>query len=110
MRGRLMAAYSFVVVGLSQTVGAFVAGLVARAFGVRWAIAIGAVAMLAGENGSQIAGQKRTIDRLKKAGYPAQFWVMKGAGHHYSADIDTLMAEAMTFVLSAPSETRDAGK
>jgi MFS family permease len=46
MRGRLMAAYSFVVVGLSQTIGAFVAGLVARAFGVQWAIAIGAVAML----------------------------------------------------------------
>lgn len=46
MRGRLMAAYSFVVVGLSQTIGAFVAGLVARAFGVQWAIAIGAVIML----------------------------------------------------------------
>jgi predicted MFS family arabinose efflux permease len=46
MRGRLMAAYSFVVVGLSQTVGAFVAGLVARAFGVQWAIAIGGVLML----------------------------------------------------------------
>jgi MFS family permease len=46
MRGRLMAAYSFVVVGLSQTVGAFVAGLVARAFGVQWAIAIGAAVML----------------------------------------------------------------
>lgn len=47
MRGRLMAAYSFVVVGLSQTVGAFVAGIVARAFGVQWAIAIGAVLMIA---------------------------------------------------------------
>ena len=46
MRGRLMAAYSFVVVGLSQTIGAFVAGGVARAFGVQWAIAIGAVVML----------------------------------------------------------------
>ena len=46
MRGRVMAAYSFVVVGLSQTVGAFVAGLVARAFGVQWAIAIGSVLML----------------------------------------------------------------
>ena len=46
MRGRLMAAYSFVVVGLSQTIGAFVAGLVARAFGVQWAIAIGSVLML----------------------------------------------------------------
>ena len=47
MRGRIMAAYSFVVVGLSQTLGAFVAGIVARAAGVQWAIAFGAVLMLA---------------------------------------------------------------
>jgi MFS family permease len=47
MRGRLMAAYSFVVVGLSQTLGAFLAGIVARALGVQWAIAFGAVLMLA---------------------------------------------------------------
>ena len=46
LRGRMMAAYSFVVVGLAQTVGAFLAGLVARAFGVQWAIAIGALVML----------------------------------------------------------------
>jgi MFS family permease len=46
LRGRLMAAYSFVVVGLAQTVGSFLAGLVARAFGVQWAIAIGATVML----------------------------------------------------------------
>ena len=46
LRGRIMAAYSFIVVGLAQTVGAFLAGLVARAFGVQWAIAIGAVVML----------------------------------------------------------------
>ena len=46
LRGRLMAAYSFVVVGLAQTVGSFLAGIVAKAFGVHWAIAIGAVVML----------------------------------------------------------------
>jgi len=46
LRGRLMAAYSFVVVGLAQTVGAFLAGVVARAFGVQWSIAIGASIML----------------------------------------------------------------
>ena len=45
MRGRLMAAYSFVVVGLSQTIGSFAAGIVARLVGVQWAIAIGAVVM-----------------------------------------------------------------
>lgn len=47
MRGRLMAAYSFVVVGLAQTVGSFIAGVVARALGVQWAIAAGAAIMLA---------------------------------------------------------------
>jgi MFS family permease len=46
LRGRLMAAYSFVVVGLAQTVGAFFAGVVARLLGVQWAIALGATIML----------------------------------------------------------------
>jgi MFS family permease len=46
LRGRAMAAYAFVVVGLAQTVGAFIAGVVARAFGAHWAIAIGATIML----------------------------------------------------------------
>jgi predicted MFS family arabinose efflux permease len=46
LRGRLMAAYSFVVVGLSQVVGAFVAGAVARVVGVDWAIGGGAAIML----------------------------------------------------------------
>ena len=47
LRGRLMAAYSFVVVGLAQTVGAFLAGAMAHALGVQWAIALGAFVMLA---------------------------------------------------------------
>ena len=46
-RGRLMAAYSFVVVGLSQVVGAFVAGAVADVVGVDWAIG-GAAALMLG--------------------------------------------------------------
>ena len=46
LRGRLMAAYSFVVVGLSQVVGSLVAGSVAHAIGVSWAIGGGAVIML----------------------------------------------------------------
>ncbi len=47
MRGRIMAAYSFIVVGLSQTLGAFGAGAVARFVGVQWAIGGAAAAMLA---------------------------------------------------------------
>jgi len=76
-----------------------------RAAGVR------AVAMLAGEIGGQVAGERKTVDRLKRDGFPARLWVMKGAGHHYSADIDALMAEALAFVLASdpdagPSEAR----
>jgi hypothetical protein len=41
-----MAAYSFIVVGLSQVAGSFVAGAVARAFGVAWAIGGGGAVML----------------------------------------------------------------
>ena len=77
-----------------------------RAAGVR------AVALLAGENGSQVAGERRTAERLAKQGFPARLWVMKGAGHYYSADIDALMAEAIAFVLAArdgTSLTSDAG-
>ena len=47
MRGRLMAAYSIAVVGLSQVVGAIVAGAIASAFGAPWAIGGAAAAMLA---------------------------------------------------------------
>ena len=47
LRGRVMAAYSFVVVGLSAVIGSFVAGAVARAFGVAWAIGGGGAIMLA---------------------------------------------------------------
>jgi MFS family permease len=47
LRGRMMAAYSFVVVGLSQVLGSIVAGSVAHAIGVSWAIGGGAFIMLA---------------------------------------------------------------
>ncbi|HMA24019.1 MAG: MFS transporter [Gemmatimonas sp.] len=47
LRGRLMAAYSFIVVGLSQVLGSVLAGSVAHAIGVSWAIGGGAAIMLA---------------------------------------------------------------
>src|SRR5215208_793888 len=47
LRGRLMSAYSLIVVGLAQVAGSFVGGAVARAFGAQWAIGGGAVVMLA---------------------------------------------------------------
>ena len=47
LRGRMMAAYGLVVVGLSQVVGAFVGGSVAHVFGVAGSIGGAAVLMLA---------------------------------------------------------------
>jgi MFS family permease len=47
LRGRLMATYSFVVVGLSQVVGSFIAGTVAHAAGAPFTIGAGAVVMIA---------------------------------------------------------------
>lgn len=47
LRGRMMAAYSLVVVGLSQVLGALTAGTVAEAIGVSWAIGGAAAILLA---------------------------------------------------------------
>src|SRR5581483_11423816 len=38
LRGRMMAAYSFAVTGMSQVVGSFAGGAIAHAIGVSWAI------------------------------------------------------------------------
>jgi MFS family permease len=47
LRGRIMAAYGLVVVGLSQVVGAFTGGMIAHAIGVASAIGTAASLMLA---------------------------------------------------------------
>lgn len=47
LRGRLMAAWSFIVVGMAQGVGALAGGAVARAVGVDWAVGLGGAVMLA---------------------------------------------------------------
>lgn len=59
-----------------------------------------AVALIAGERGSQLPGERRTVKALQARGFPAKLWVMKGAGHHYSADIDQIMREALDFVIA----------
>ena len=66
-----------------------------RAAGVR------AVALIAGERSGQLRGQRRTAEQLARQGFPAKLWVMPNAGHHYSADIDTIMAAALDFVVEA---------
>ena len=59
-----------------------------------------AVALIAGEWGTQLAGERRTAAALMAEGYPARVWVMGKTGHPYSTDIDAIMQEALDFVLS----------
>jgi MFS family permease len=47
LRGRMMAAYSFIAVGLSSVAGSLIGGSVAHAIGVPWAIGGGGLIMLA---------------------------------------------------------------
>jgi len=74
-----------------------------RASGVR------AVALIAGEIGAQLAGEKKTAQRLAGEGFPAKLWVMPKAGHHYSADIETIMRDAITWLTSHKSMSKDGG-
>jgi alpha/beta superfamily hydrolase len=64
-----------------------------------------AVVMMAGELGSQLAGERATVSRLQREGFPAKLIVMPKAGHYYSGNIDELMTQAMEFVLGSDAHT-----
>jgi len=72
-----------------------------RAAGVR------AVALVAGEIGSQIVGERRTYEKLRSQGFPVRLWVMPRAGHYYSANIDDIMREALAWLVRS-DEAPDA--
>lgn len=59
-----------------------------------------AVAFVGGELGDQIKGQRGSVEKLEKAGFPARLFVMKKTGHLYSADMEEVMRDALAFVLA----------
>lgn len=59
-----------------------------------------AVALLAGELGTEIAGERKTDAELTRAGFPSRLFVMPKVGHLYPDDMERLMADALAFVLS----------
>jgi hypothetical protein len=59
-----------------------------------------AVALIAGEWGNQLAGERATYEAMKKQGFPIKLWVMPKAAHYYSTDIDDIMRQAIDFVLA----------
>jgi predicted esterase len=62
-----------------------------------------AVALIAGEWGTELSGERATVKQLRAAGFPAELFVMPKAGHYYSANIDDIMQRAITFVTEAPA-------
>lgn len=105
-----------VLTGYSR--GAYAAAVIARQHEDRWpylvlveanvtlsasslrASGVRAVALVAGEQGNEIAGMRATADALDKDGFPARLFVMKRTGHLYSDDVEDVMREALAFVLA----------
>lgn len=59
-----------------------------------------AVALVAGETGTEIAGERKTEAQLQKdAKVRAKLFVMPKTGHLYSDDMERVMTEALAFVL-----------
>ena len=59
-----------------------------------------AVALVAGEVGTEIASETKTQEELERAGFPAKLFVMSKAGHLYGDDMERIMADALAFVLA----------
>ena len=59
-----------------------------------------AVALVAGETGTELAGERRTAAALEEAGFPVRLFVMPRVAHLYSDDMDQIMREALAFVTS----------
>jgi predicted esterase len=68
-----------------------------------------AVALVAGEYGTEIAGLRKTQGELEAAGFPAKLFVMRKTGHPYSEDMEQVMHAALGFVLEHEHEPADAG-
>lgn len=65
-----------------------------RSAGVR------AAAFVAGEQGQEIAGMRKSVEALAKDGFPAKLFVMPRTGHLYAEDMESIMRDALAYVLS----------
>ncbi|MDB4942770.1 MAG: hypothetical protein JWP97_2304 [Labilithrix sp.] len=102
--------------------GAFAAPAIARAHPGRWPYlvlveanaplsaaslrksGVRAVALVAGEQGTELAGEQKTVAALADAGFPARLFVMHHTAHLYSDDIEDVMTRAFAFVLAGETD------
>ncbi len=105
-----------ILTGFSR--GAFAAPVLARMHPGRWPFlvlieanapvnaaslrksGVRAVAWLAGEVGTEIAGERKTDAELRGVGFPSKLFVMPRVAHLYPDEMDDLMRQAFEFVLS----------
>lgn len=103
--------------------GAYAAPVIARRHPGRWpylvlieanvpltaaslqASGVRAVALVGGEQGTEIAGMTKTQADLENVGFPAKLFVMRRTGHLYSDDMEYVMHDALAFVLSHEHST-----
>lgn len=62
------------------------------------------IALIAADHGTELRGERQTVEALKAADYPAELFVMPQSWHLYSANIDDVMRAALAFVLAAPHD------
>lgn len=97
--------------------GAFAAPAIAKAHPNRWrhmvlieanvplslaslkTAGVKSVALVAGEQGDQIQGMRKTEAALAAESYPVKLFVMPKTGHPYSTNMEDVMASALSFVL-----------
>lgn len=114
-----------ILTGFSR--GAFAAPVLARLHPGRWPMlvlieanapvtaaslrkaGVRAVAWLAGELGTEIAGERRTDAELTSAGFPSRLFVMPRVAHLYPDEMDDLMRQAFEFVLAHEHEREPDG-
>jgi alpha/beta superfamily hydrolase len=112
-----------VLTGFSR--GAYAAPVIARRHPKRWPYlvlieanvslsatmlrkaGVRAVALLAGELGTELAGERKTEAELTQAGFPARLFVMPRVGHLYPENMDDLMSQALEFVLAHERDEQD---
>lgn len=98
--------------------GAYAAPIIARTHPGRWphlilieanaplnaaslrAAHVRSVALVAGEQGDQIAGMKKTEAALVADHFPTQLFTMKKTGHLYAEDMEYVMHDAIAYVLT----------
>ena len=115
-----------ILTGFSR--GAFAAPVIARMHPGRWPLlvlieanapvtaaslrkaGVRAVAWLAGEVGTEIAGERRTDAELRSTGFPSKLFVMPRVAHLYPDEMDDLMRQAFEFVLSHEQDEIDGGR